>query len=116
MQCIRNVKIEMVAYLGFDVLALFNNSGINNWDGLSDTLLAGGRSTLLVRNLLDNVTANFLRDSVANLVSYSVADLLCHSVADLFRNCVANLVRHGLANVVVLRLVLGIRDSVALAF
>jgi len=101
--------------LSLDVLALFNNGGVNNRDRLGDTLLASVCGTLLVGDLLDNVAANFLRDGVADLVGHCVANLVGHSVANLLIHCVANFVGNGVADVVVLSLVLGLSNSVALA-
>jgi len=100
--------------LSLDVLALFNNSSINNRDRLSDTLLASGCGALLVWDLLDNVAANLLGDSVADLVGHSVANLVSDSIADLLVHRVANFVRNRVADIVILSLVLGLGNSVAL--
>jgi len=100
--------------LSLDVLALFNNSSINNRDRLGDALLASGCGALLVWDLLDNVAANLLGDSVADLVGHSVANLVSDSIADLLVHRVANFVRNRVADIVILSLVLGLGNSVAL--
>merc|ERR1712055_1254690 len=53
--------------LGGDVCALVNKGCINNWVRFSNAVLASGCGTLLVRNLLDNISADLLRLIVADL-------------------------------------------------
>jgi len=109
-------SLGLSAVLGGHIGALINNGSIDNWDGLGGALLASGCGALLVGNLLDNVLANLLGDGVADLVGHGVTDLIGHSVADLLVNRVANLLGASVADVVILGLVRGLGDSLALAF
>merc|ERR1712121_420721 len=67
--------------LGGDVCALVTKGYINNWVRFCNAVLANGCGTLLVRNLLDNISADLLRLSVADLLRFGVTHFFGHSVA-----------------------------------
>jgi len=73
--------------LCLDVLALIDQSGLNNGLSFSDTFLTVGCAALLVSDLPDNWVADLLRNSVADIVVLSCELSFSHSLADGFGHC-----------------------------
>merc|ERR1719443_2272467 len=99
-------QLGLLAHLGLDVLALLNDSSLNDGVGLSHAVGAGDGGALLVSDLPDGGGADLLGDGVADIVDLSLVLGVGHGVADALWD--------GLALLSVLEVIDGLADGVGL--